>query len=89
MMRRLTLSTYDRSVYGWLRRHPPPLPQVPSATDLETLQVQMHQHRLSDQAAEVTARVEGLPSTSNGRLLELRQHWEDREGTWFFIPSAR
>ncbi len=89
MMRQLTLSTYERGIYSWLLRHPPPIVQKPTSAELDNLLVKMHQRRKSEHSAEVVANVQGIPTTARGKTIELAQFWEEREGTWYFIPPSR
>jgi len=85
LLRRLTLATYERSLFGWLRRRPPP--RKLAADEAEAVQMEVSQPRKTGRVTAVTVRIRGVPGAKG--LVEFHQSWEERDGTWLFLPPPR
>jgi hypothetical protein len=86
LLRRLADPKYERSVFGWLRRHPPP--QTLSAEEASRLQLEVIPRPKVGHAADVVVGFRGLRGAQNGTL-DLVLRWEERDGVWFFLPPSR
>ena len=85
LLRRLTLTTYERSLFGWLRRRPPP--RKLSADEAATLKMEIYQRRKAGRVTSVTVRIRGVPGAKG--VVDFTQTWEERDGTWLFLPPQR
>jgi hypothetical protein len=88
LMRRLTTPTHDRLLYSWYTRHRPAA--LPPGHDLpEGVKIDVTPVSENDKHAVVRARVTGLPAPRGKPFVDLTLSWEERGGTWFFVPPAR
>lgn len=80
ILRRLTSSAHDRVLRSWLRSNPPPA----TPAEPEDLHVQVKVGRQSASRAELMVQLSGLPGERTH--ITLRQMWERRNETWYFVP---
>jgi hypothetical protein len=87
LMRRLAHTRYERGVYSWLLRHPPPLRRPVEEEELNDAKFEIQLRRKVGNRADVVVRVAGLPAARSAKGIDYPQQWEEREGIWFYIPS--
>lgn len=88
LIRRLTLSSHEKTVYRWLQRNPPPLLRAVDPSELEKLRIEIQLRGKSGRTAQVVAGIVGLGSASNQARIEFKQGWEERDAKWFFVPPG-
>ena len=49
--------------------------------------MEVSQRRKAGRVTEVTVRIRGVPGAKE--IVEFKQTWEDRDGTWLFLPPQR
>ena len=86
LLRRLSDPKYERSVFAWLRRQPPP--QTLSAEEASRVQLEVIPRPKVGQTADVVVRFRSLRGARKGTL-DLILRWQEREGVWFFLPPSR
>jgi len=89
LMRRLTLSTHERTIYAWLLRHPPPLTRKVELVDLSDVKFEVSLLRTVGSVADVRLRITGLNAAKEQRPIDFSQRWEERDNIWLFTPPVR
>ncbi|MBX9679842.1 MAG: tetratricopeptide repeat protein [Gemmataceae bacterium] len=86
LMRRLTLSSLERGMFSWLRRHPPPNFGLSSLDEMQALTCEVRTRHRTDTHADLVVRLRN-PLAALSKEAEFVQRWEERDGIWFFIPG--
>jgi hypothetical protein len=82
-MRQLTVTTQDRVLYAWHRRHLPPA--VPDEADAASPSFRVDTVADRPPYRVVRLHLAGPPPPGRSSL-PLTLTWEVREGAWFFLP---
>jgi tetratricopeptide (TPR) repeat protein len=91
LMRRLTTPTHERVLFAWYNRHRPPVAfrsQV-DGTVPEGSRIEVTRRPGKAGQAVVHVRVTNPAAAPNHPAAEFALAWEERAGSWYFLPPAR